>query len=210
MNKKKLIATGAILVMTSLGVLGALGAKEAIQEKQLQTNPESIAYQLVSLSVYGSGITMDYELKSDDVQLYCNFESGLEYTGWLDKEKKLIDGEYLVEELSERDIEYAIIDGEYFTENGENLVEVIAEKVYPASKVEREDGTFFYTAPYGGVLEGDKVRLTSKLYVLEQEEMKLPVGYTLVSIENIISTKPFSDLNGKDLYSEGKDGVTLK
>ena len=211
MNKKKILVTGAILAVTTLSIIGGIGAKSAIEEHQLLNDPDKVAFQLVSLSVYGSGITMDYELESDDIQLYCDFESGLEYTGWLDKERKLVSGEYIAEELTERDMKYAIIDGEYYTENGANLLEIIAEKIYPASKVVREDGTFFYTAPYGGVLVGDQVKLTSKLYILEQENMELPVCYTLKSVENIIPTKAYSELNGKDLYSEGKtDGITLK
>lgn len=209
-NLKKLMATGAIIAVLGASALAAPTIMFEIEKAQAKQDPAIVSYQVVTLALYSSGLSLPDE-PSDDIQIYCDFEKGLEYTGWLDKESKIVDGSHLAEELTERNIVYAIIDDEYYTENGTNLIQVTAQKTYPATKVEREDGTYFYMATYGGNLEGDKATITETLYILESEEMTLPSGYTLVSIDDIIPTSPYSALAGKTLYSEGKEeGVTLK
>jgi hypothetical protein len=66
-------------------------------------------------------------------------------------------------------------------------------------------------ATWGGVVEGDKAKVTQKMYIVEEENLTLPPGYELVSIEGIIPTKSFSELENKDVYSQGKENIlTLK
>lgn len=200
MNKKKIIATGAIVAVLGASILGLANNNFKKQEE-----PNITAFKVVSLSLYSTGLAFDKEINSENVQIYCDFDEGLTYTDYTKKTNKIIDGEHLTEELVERDIVYSIIGGEYYTKNGENLIEATVERKYAATKAEREDGTYFYMAPWGGTVVGDQVIYQQKMYLLESEEMSLPIGYTLISIDNIIPTKSYNLLNNKDLCNEGKE-----
>lgn len=214
MNKKTIIKIVAAVVVVVAVIIAVSFVVPSIQfemeKKKAKENPSSVAYQVVTLAIYSSGLSLPEESK-DDVQIYCDFNRGLEYTDWLDNEAEILEGSYLAEELTERNIVYAIIDGEYYTENGDNLSKVTAEKIYDATKVEREDGTYFYMASYGGELVDDKAILTEVLYVLEGSEKTLPSDYTLISIDGTVPTKAYSELEGKTLCSKGnQEGVILK
>ena len=206
MNKKKIIATGAVVAALTLGVLGFTNSDLLNKETETQT-----AFKTVTLALKSSGIGFDEELKDENFLIYCDFDNGLQVSEYTNRSKKIIDGEILAEEMVERNIQYAVIGNEYYTENGENLIEVIAQRTYDATKVERKDGTCFYMATWGGVVEGDKAKVTQKMYIVEEENLTLPPGYELVSIEGIIPTKSFSELENKDVYSQGKENIlTLK
>lgn len=206
--KNKLATTGAIITVAGLCIGGFFLNKDKIELYKLQNNPAALSDKVVSMSMYSSGILFPNE-HDGNISKYCDFEQGLRFTEWMKKSCKIIDGEYLSNELEKRKVDYAIIDDQFYTKNGENLVAVTAEKIYDAEKIDEGNGKFHYLALYGGTLDGDKAILRETLYILENSDLQLPAGYTLISVDEIISTKTYSELDGKDICSEGKE-IILK
>lgn len=203
----KNIATGALLA--ALATTSVWTINKAIEEKRLEY------YDVGEAIVWSSR----YDLRDNTFQpilnendiTYCNFDIGLKHFIEQKDNKKIIGVSYIIDELIKQNVDYAIIKNEFYTQNGENLVKVTVEYTYPATKTECEDGTIKYSAPNGGTLIGDKAIIQKSIYILEQDEMVLPVGCQLISIDEIIPTKPYSELQNKNIYSEHTDeGYTYK
>ncbi len=198
-RSKSLTATTLGMCWTLLFVnAGFFTAREISKTEAKKTNE---AASLISSTACIGNINtnnVNYYLKGFEG---CNFDSfkGSENT-------KMADCDYLIEELKKRGIQYLLYDGQYYTENGENLLSITTERIGDALPTTLSDGSIIYTSPYGGIVRGDKVYYYQEnMLIIESEDMRLPHGYNFVSVNDIIATRPYSDLSNKNVYTEGEE-----
>lgn len=177
---------------------------------------ERTATQYISLASYISGYNNYDTFQEISDYAGCNFDNinhnaiiqqRLDYYTENNSNEFVIDGDDLISGLKSTDSDFLLLEGQYYTENGDNLTEIIVEKYLGETKEETlSNGTIVrsaeFSVPNNAIWRGNKIYIRATILVPAKEEIELPPNYTLVEIGKTIETKPYSKLRNKEIHSE--------